>query len=72
MSLLNFWKVIIPSPFRFVVTSQVKSGNSYPQMTHDKLKYLSREIRNGKDNRHSRCVADLGIVVNFEMEIKMN
>lgn len=64
--------MIIPSQFVFVATSQVKSGNSCPQMIHDKLKYLSREIRNGKDNRHSSCVADLGIIVNFEMEIKMN
>lgn len=72
MQLLNFWKVVIPSQFRFVTTIQVKTGNCYPQTTHDKLKYLSREIRNGKNNRHSRCVTDLGIAVNFEMEIKMN
>lgn len=64
--------VIIPSQFRFVKTSQVKAGNCYPQMTHDKLKYLSREIRNGKNNKHSRCVAESGTILNFEMEIEMS
>lgn len=72
MQMFNFWKVVIPSQFRLVTTIQVKAGNCYPQTTHDKLKYLSREIRNGKNNRHNRCVTDSGITVNFEMEIKMN
>lgn len=68
--------VVIPSQFRFVTASQVKAGNfilkCYPQMTHGKLKFLSRKIRNGKNNRHIVCVADSGTILNFEMEIKMS
>lgn len=66
--------VVIPSQFRFATASQVKAGNltlkSYPQMTHGRLKYLSRKIRNGKSNRHIICIADSGSMLNFEMGIK--
>lgn len=41
-------------------------------MTHDRLKNLSREKRNGKNTGHNRYVAEPGTILSFEMEMKMS